>query len=481
MRFIRWLVCLLPWLGASAVFIWLCLLRVPPTGIRTLSFAFDGRSPWMNPFLPGYRTTPIGLQSEGWTGQRILGEPVYSTLRLPGVYNQLSLGLEFRTQNQPLLEIGVAQEPTREVAMQPLWSEALASGWRRVSWEGKQGYVREGQPDSALADTDMNRLLVWYASSTVPAYMDGEGQERVFPTSLRGSYDIHAVPIQGRVTFRFRVQDMNRQRQKGTLIFTLSKNGDLLSSEALSLAGSRDDRPSELYTKTLSFDGLTGGVYKLSLVADDDIFTREISSPVRHWVIGPRIYFGDQVGYATTTLPGRGWTNAQHLQLDTLHIEGLQTVRLGSVSLAVTEVQRKYALDRSVKEQATTQLFQAPRGDVRVVGDGYFALAPELLFLPAPRRLTDASRPLEEGINAVLTSYIAPRAVKDGWYRSDTTHSLPGRPGILRLTLGAPGIQTREGQVDIRSAQLTYRRPVLSGRSWFQVLWQELASAWRIL
>lgn len=481
MPFIRRLVCLLPWLGAAAIFFWLCLLRVPPSGIRTLSFTFDGRSPWMNPFLPGYRTTPIGLQFEGWAGQRIFAEPVYSTLRLPGVYNQLSLGLQFRTDNQPLLEVGIAQEPARETSFQPLWSQALASGWRPVQWQGKQGYVREGQPDSALGDTDMNRLLVWHASSTVPAYMDGEGEERVFPTSLRGSYDIHAVPIQGQLTFRLRVQDMNRKRQKGTLIFTLSKNGDLLSSEALSLAGSRDDRPSQVYAKTLHFTGLAGGVYKLSFVADDDIFTREISSPVQHWVIGPRLYFGDQVGYATTTLPGRAWTNAQHLQIDTLHVEGLQTVRLGSASLVMAEVERKYALDRSIKEGASTQLFEAPRGDVRIVADGYFALAPELLFLPSPRRLTDASRPIEEGINAILTPYIAPRPLGDGWYQSHTHHVLPGRPGVLRLTLGAPGIQTREGRVDIRSVHLTYRRAALSWRSWVDVLWQELASAWRTL
>lgn len=472
---------ILPWIGAFILFVWLCLTRVPLSGIRSLSIPFDGRSPWVQAFLPGQRATNLGLQAEGWFGQRITDEPVYSTLRLPGVYERVAVGLEFRPHNQPLVEVGFTQDPTSAFAMQPLWSEVLAQGWRRAVWQGREGYVRTGESDEALGERDMNRLLVWHASATVPEMMDAAERDRTFATALRGSYDLHVVPVNGRIFFQLQVQDMNRRRQKGLVVFTLSKNGDLLSSEALSLAGSRDDRPSEVYAKSLEFKNLQAGVYKLSVVADDDIFTRQIRSPLQHWVIGPRLYFGDQVGYATSSLPGVAWTNAQHLQVETLHIEGRQIVSFGTASVEVSRLHHSYALSRMSTERDLPQRVQAPRGDIRLIGDGYFAFAPELLFLPAPRRLTDASRPLEEGIRAVLTPYVPPQSLEDGWYLSSSTYAMSARPGTLRLTLGAPGIRERQAYLDVRAFHLVYSRSTISRYEWFRAIWRELSSAWRAL
>lgn len=466
---------------AVGVLFWLLFVRIPPSGVRSFVVGLDGRSPWVNTFLPGQRVSDVGLQPGGWVGQSIYDEPVYETLRLPGVYQQVTLGFEFRPHDQPLMDLGLTHEPAADISIQPLWSQVLAQGWRRVVLGGRQGYVREGAPDEALGEQDMNKLLVWHASSTVPAYRDAVFQERRFMTALRGSYDLHAIPVQDKITFQLQIQDINRRRQNGAVVFTLSKNGELLWSEALSLAGSRDDRPSAVYTKSLSFDHLDAGVYKLSVVADDDIFTRKISSPLQHWVIGPRLYFGDQVGYATTTLPGIAWTNAQHIQLETFHPEGRQVVTLGGAAVEVKELHQEYLLDRLPQERGGIRLVQAPQGDVRLLADGYFSLAPDLLFLPAPRRLTDASRPLEEGIQAILTPYIPPVRLDDGWYLSSSTYRIQPRPGTLRLTLSAPNLQARQTSLDVRAVRVTYVRPALSWRDWAEAVWRELASAWRAL
>ncbi len=471
----------LPWIVACFLLAWLCLTRVPLDGKRFLSIPFDGRSPWVNAFLPGQRTTALGPQEDGWVGQRITDEPVYTTLRLPGVYEQATVELEFRPHTQPLIEVGFTRDSSSDFAIQPFWSEILSKGWRRTNWKGREGYVREGEPDAALEEQDLNRLLVWHASTTVPALMDSVASDRTFATALRGSYDLHVVPVNGRISFRLQLQDMNRQREKGVVVFTLSKNGDLLSSEALSLAGSRDERPSEIYAKSLQFADLEPGVYKLSVIADDDIFTRQLQSPLSHWVIGPRLYFGDQVGYATTSLPGIAWSNAQHLQVETLHPEGKQRLTFGSAVVEVAALHHSYELSRLPAERDMPQVVHAPRGDIRIIGDGYFALAPELLFLPAPRRLTEASHPVEEGVRAILTSYIPPRPLEDGWYTSFHVYPLTARPGTLRLTLGAPGIREREASIDVRAFRLLYQRSALSSRDWLLAIWRELASAWRAL
>lgn len=471
----------IPWLAALFVLAWLVSERIPLSGVKVLSIPFDGKSPWFDPFLPGQRVSSVGLQPEGWVGQKIFKDPVYASLRLPGVYKQLRLGLVFRPHAQPIVEIGGRQEPISSFAIQPLWSKALSQGWEYVEWKGKKGYVQTGSPASLLDEEDMDKLLVWHASTTAPEWMDGEERKQTFNVALRGAHDLHVVPVKGRIHFEISLQDMNRGRQKGTVVFSLSKNGELLWSEAMSLAGSRDARPSQVYEKIIDLSNQAPGVYKLAINADDDIFIRRISSPLRRWVLGPRLYFADQIGYATSVLPGMAWTNARHLLLETLHKEGKQTVSLGGARVELQSTHTEYRLDRHENERAGAQAVQAPAGDVRMIGDGYFALSPDLLFLPAPRRLTDASDPIAEGVKAILTPYQPPRALGDGWYEAFVEYPLEDRPGTFRLALATPGMSERKGRIDIRAAHLTYTRASLDWRGWFFAVWREMASAWHKL
>ncbi len=483
MIWFRRILCAAPWLGVVLVFVWLVDKRIPLSGVRELSFPFDGRSVWFNPFLPGDRVTLVGPQSGGWIGQRIIKEPTYASLRLPGVYDHVRIGFSFRPHRQTLIDVGLRQEPDggESFAIQPLWSEALASGWKYVRANELEGYVRNEDDSAALVQKDMDRVLVWHASTTAPLRMDYVGRPRTFKVSLRGSHDLQAIPLRGTIHFEVKLQNMNRRRERGTVIFSLSKNGALLWSDALSLAGTQDERPSEIYEKMIEIRDLEPGVYKLRLIADDDTFVREIRSPLAHWVLGPRLYFGDQVGYATTTLAGMAWTNAHHIVAETLHESGAQDIALGSRTVSLVRVHTPYALARGAQDQSGILKLDAPKGDVRLLGDGYFALAEDLLFLPAPRRLTDVSDLDAEGIRAVLTPYQQPSSEGDGWYTSSQEFAIQHRPGTLRLTIGAPGIESREGSIDIRRVYLLYQRAAFSFKGWCRALLREAVSAWRAL
>jgi hypothetical protein len=124
----------------------------------------------------------------------------------------------------------------------------------------------------------------------------------------------------------------------------------------------------------------------------------------------------------------------------------------------------------------------APQGDLLVFGDGFFAFEPDALFLPKPRRLTDQSDPAAEGIEVIQTSYIPPEQLPDGWLRLSTDVALIKDSDRLRWTLGLPGITTRQGWVDIRRAEVRYRRhPADSWKDWFRLGRRELAAAWHRL
>lgn len=469
----RWLArCafVLPWICAGAIGAWFILLRFPPSGRAEFSFVFDGSSPWMDRFLPGERAYVPQTWDDGWTGQRIIMDPVYASLRTPGLYDTVDVTLEARTIRQPLVEIGMVRSlDPYQVEMRPAWSEALSKGWRHVTVGDVSGFVREGRPDRDLVEASFDRLMTWYSSGTIPAIQDAPTPTITARISFRGALDLSFIPTSEETVFSFVIQDMNRSRGGNIVAFQLTRGSDLVSTEAIGASGIYDKRPNAQYTKTLKLGRLSPGIYKLSLMMDDDVFVRSISTNVRHWVMGPRAYVADEVGYSTSTPSVTLWTNSQHLAVETAHVEGRQTVSLGTAFVDVAKTHVSYPLNRTNTERDRNVSLRIPKGDMRVVGDGYFAISPEALFYPQPRRLTDASDPIAEGVYAIRTPYIPPQRLSDGWMRLHGTFRLLPLDVRPKIVLATPGMFPRDGALDIRATRLVYTYALHSWQEW--IIW----------
>lgn len=472
---------LLPWIAGASLLVGLLFLRLPPDGVRRLSFTLDGSSPWFNPFIPSQRVSQAGVQSGGWIGQRIFKGPVYANARVPGVFDQVEIALEVRPSTQSLIELGLSQDAAGETfEIRPLWSQALSKGWRQTAACGWRGFVREDQPDAVLCQNDFEHSVLWFATSSAPKLMDTAPVEKSYEVSLRGSHDFYALPVDGKIRFDFTLQDMNRRPGTDAAIFRLSKDGVLLWSDALATGEFHAGQPSGMFQKRIEMKGLSGGVYQLSVSAPDDIFLRHISTPLRHWVIGPRLYVGDQVDFRAGVITARAWTNTRHLTVETTHRESLQTIYLGSASATLSHTHEVQALDREIDELIGPVVFLAPRGDVRVIGDGFFAFDSEALFLPQPRHLTPATDPNAEGIQTVLTSYEPVAQTSDGWMIVRAQFPIQPRQETLRLVLSVPESTDRSG-LDVRHVTLVYRRLDNSWTGWGKALLRELAMAWHAL
>ncbi len=468
---------ILIWIPAMVFAGWILAQRFPANGVATFSFPFDGRSPWFNPFQPGERVTSPGKQPDGWTGQRILQEPVYGSARVPGAYDSVDVAFDIRAKSQPLAELGLLRdEASFAFEIKPLWSEALTKGWHPVSIGDRRGFVRDGFADSELLTDDFEKLMVWQASTSEPLLSDKTGLWKTFDISLRGGHDFQVVPVNGTIDFKFLIQDVNRSRDpKNTAAFRLTHGDDVLYTESVSLSGVIDTRMSEPVEKNIRINNLAPGVYKLSFVADDDFFIRSVSTQNRHWVIGPRLYVGDTVGYRATSTPLLVYTNSIHAVADTFHNEGMQTVSIGSAKTNIDKTHTPFVLSRLPEERAGWVQLAAGKGNVRVIGDGFFALDRDASFLPRPRRLTVDANPAGEGITAILTPYSAPTELGDGWYRVTTSYALHDTSD-LKFSLALPNIFTRGGTFDIRAATIAYRRPALSPDQFMQTLRREVSA-----
>ena len=475
---------LVPWSIAFFGMIWLFVQRFPPSGIVSFDIPFDGSSAWMDPFLPAERVTSPGLQEDGWTGQSILQEPVYSAARVPGVYDTLTLDIEFRPNDQSLLEFGILRdEASLSFEFQPLWYAPLQSNaWIEAETEdGYEGFVRRGESASILETSQYATLGLWYASS-VPAIMRDEPSDVMHETivSLRGAHDFWILPAGDVIDFEIDIQDSNRRKGLDSVAVRIQKGDEIIYTDAIGVGGSRDEAMGKVVSKHLHLDGLEPGVYRVRIIAEDDVFIRGIRTTSKRFVVGPRLVFGDVVGYATSSQSAIAWSNSRHLILETFHIEGLQDVSFGKDVMTLAETHEQYHLQRTDRSPLP-QKFSAPAGDIRIVGDGFFSFTPEAFFVPQPRRLTVFTDPDAEEIVGIVTPYERPIDLGDGWYRGRVIYTLDPSRDHSRFALSAPGLFAEEGAVDIRQVTLTYQRPRLDWKEWFRVVRQELANAWHRL
>lgn len=468
----------LPWLFAVGLFAWIFINRFPPSGVYTASSVMDGNSPFINPFLPSERVSVPGEQPEGWIGQRITGDPTYFTARIPGPYETAEVEIEFKPLRQPLLEFGIVRDESGgALELGPMYSAELQSdSWVKFS----RGYVKKGMAPATLTKNDPEGLAIWSAPATMPELKDEARPMSETKTSLRGAHDFYFVPAGGSLDVALALQDVNRKRGNTSASFRLFRGDEELKREVIGTSGSGDKKMGQVFEHRIFLKDALPGVYRISMQSDDEVFIRSVKTTSKRWVIGPRLNFGDTVGFATSTLAGQAWTTSRHVLMETFHREGLQTISLGAKEVKVIRTHETFRIDR-VDSDWRSQELKAPKGDIRFLGDGWFALKPEAYFEPKPKRLTDGTDLKLENIEGVITAYKKPEDLKDGWLRARTSFKLDPSADRLRFVLSAPGISSRMGAVDVRRITIKYQRPPMNLPEWFRLVKQEAVNAWRRL
>ncbi|HEU0051461.1 MAG TPA: hypothetical protein VFQ60_05410 [Patescibacteria group bacterium] len=467
-----WTARLLPWFVCLAMFLWLVSFRFPISGVSRFFFPFDGKSRWLDAFLPADRVTPIGAQPDGWIGQRITGDPVYATAHAPALFDRVLVGFDIRPINVSLIELGLLRDAAAQsFELHPLFSAALAQGWHRVALSGRTGYVKDGLSDSTLLSEDFSSLLTWGGDVSSLTLMDhGLFEEKEYPTAWQGTYDVYVIPIDGRLSFTISVQDANLTRQGSVALIRVLHNQQVVATDVIQSSGN----PDQILKKTILLQSLPAGVYRLSISADDRVSTVTMKTNARHWVIGPALNIGKGSNIKL-------WTNSVHLTMRAARNEGRQTIRFGSTQTNITDLDQAVESDRSPNETDRVGEITIPNGNLDLIGDGFFTLDPQALFYPKPRRLTDATNLSQEGIRAVLTPYEQPESLGGGWYHVHTSFALPFSQDQLRFMLSLPGIEIRTGSADIRSVELVYTRPKLSWTEFWCAVRKELGLAYHRL
>lgn len=288
----------------------------------------------------------------------------------------------------------------------------------------------------------------------------------VLETGLRGPLDILTYVGKGEtLSWTFTVQNINRFWYKDSLRLELWDMEKKLWEQEFGTTGKGQPskRPSPEFPISIVRDNLPEGTYRLRLVVNDELLTKRIVTSQHLLMFAKSVYVVESPeyhsalrkdAYPPTTLV----TNSSSISLVTDHDDGLQTVRVNNQDVTLKDL-HVFSTVENLPERSTLFL---PRNDVRINGNGYFAFAPEQLFLPRWEPYT-AYTPGEDlrNIAFIIGNYPQPQQQGDVLVANAMFNGPVLQPGTKEavFSLSFPGLKENQRMIGLDQVRVTFSEP----------------------
>jgi hypothetical protein len=442
----------------------------PPTGRFVMNSAWPAPHPQLSELKPVARTVVTGGEVA------LRGGPVYFDVAPPTPYE--SVTVEANVLPGAAANLELAARATADGRYQPgaSYSRTLAAlDWPTVTSGDLTLYQRHRDfvsVDDFLATATTAATLTYPAAvaMTAPPARPSTG-ERTYALSARGAHRLFARVAAGEhLRLSLLVQDMNRQVGADSARLTVFRAGSETALASVSLPDDGDSTedwrstaPREL---TLDWAADAAGEYWLAFDASDDLFIRQLSSPLMEFGFLNRLYLGDEVGYdAASAAPATVLVNGRRLEAKAMTADAIQTIAVGGRGLAIPTVGETVASDLS-----GPTLVDIPHRGLVLTTDGRLTLG----GLPSPAVMTMGPQDDETGLDKADINYLLTKTgdverLANGSYLLRVTYrtkDLALTPtGKYRFVLDvAEGING--SYPVILSVRLTWQRPPMNLVAW---------------
>ena len=401
------------------IFFWLVNIALVPDGIFTTTKIVNERSPYIDSILPDARTeVPYQDNNDEWA-QKIIGDPAFFFVHPQRAFPQASVEVKFKNTGVPIVELGVlADVTTGAYTLQPLQNLIIDnSSWSKIKSNGAillQRQKKFASIDEFLSALPAREQIATYHFGLSPPYRlvdyRASGTEQTINVSLRGSHEFYTYVKNEKLNFIFSFMDMNRQVGEDVVVLAvINEDGQPVAEVRAQDDGdtSSNNKGSVQRELTLAADNLPEGVYKIQMKADDDIFFRTIKTAQQKITFLNQVWLADEVGYRDGGGNMQLWTEGKDLKMVTRHAAGVQTVVVGSGTVAITQPFWEY--NYAPPESGLINISLSQREDLLIKTNGHFAFSKAQYFNPDPVRLvadTDLDR-LE--VNYIIANYTPPQ------------------------------------------------------------------------
>lgn len=474
---------------ACVPFVWLSFIASAPGGSRTVSWTPGEFSPFITSPLPSDRVSDV---QEGERGAYIslTGEPAYIGVFAPSAaFTSATVTVEFDPHNAFAFELGgltnLAAYAFDFRALSNSVVEALE--WPQLPMSTSSPFLVFAKHSTQASVQDFldhppaRTAIVTYRASLPGVYREPNyaplDRPQTFDVSLRGSHEYVTYIKNEAFSLSLTYQDINRTfGPDDGYVRVYNEEGIVVASAAIVDDGNTSEN--QVYAKktvTLAGNGWAEGVYRVELSGTSDIVWRTFVTSQRYMAFKNRLFVADDVGYLPTDRRTSFVTNSKSLVFETLHADSAQEIAIGEdvvrIPLPHTKT-RATILDDGVVAGVTDA------GDVKMTGEGKFALSRGAFFDPDPHSLT-VNTDVNDGTLAYLVAELpAVSTTADGWRSASTTFdlaSLVQEAGAYKFALSLPGRVVDEEPIDIHRISVTFHKEPISLRT---AIWQELR-AWK--
>lgn len=462
--------------------VWLFVIDLTPSGRFSTRVVAGERSPYLDRFLPADRALEPERGPDG-KFQRIVDEPVYASVHLPGEFDTMDVHVEFQNDDQPIVEVGllVNDDPPQYV-LEPLQNLLIDdSDWDRMEENGVVLLQREkiyGSITDFLANPpDRDTIATYHYHLDDPYRIQDYRPSNEFATvhvPLIGYHEFYTYvkdePLSLSTPF-FVEQSLEGDRSLTILVY--NEQGELVASagnhggecweapkEVCNQFGCWEDSvacaPGTPYPLGLVAE-LPEGVYKVVLKASDRIRIRSIVTRQRFLsFVGP-VHIGPIGSWPTVTF----FTNGKHLRFYGDNGGSPERIEVGEGTVETPLAQTWYAID--VTEPGVVESV-AHGSEFVIASDGKIAFSKDQFFDPDPARLNWNTDLDALDVNFVIAEYASPTKNGD-WMSVGATFDLAGavdENGVAKLVLAAPGVEELQQEIRVHAVELSLKRSAMS-------------------
>lgn len=460
------------WLILAIIVGWLIYLGVVPGG--RISYVYDFSEPgyFIRNLTPAERIEPPagGAPASPAGRQKIIGDPVYFTLRTPRTFNTARLTVKFKNDNDfSVIEAGVLSDKTVwRYQMRPLQNkviENLTGRWlaaesdglmllqRRKRFDTVAAFLNDLPPDGEVAvynyEFDRPFLLADYEAAS----------GLIIDQPLRGPHRFYTYIKDEPLDFEFKFLSLNRNKDRDAVELKLYRGDELIAEKQLADIGngSDDKRTGETKRLVLSRDDLAEGMYKIDLDVNDDIVTKSIKTRQHILTILAKVWLADD-----DRSDLKLYTDSRQVVAETTNPAKLQTIEIAGRRLKLAETYRQFG----VSAGGGISEIRLPKDDVIIAGDGVFSFSSSSLINPNLTKAVGGVDLDREGINYILARY-RPAKVEEGWltataefdlrqaYREDGKYNfLISIPGLKAEAADGRAVEVGEIRIDLLGTTL---------------------------
>lgn len=460
---------------AVSVFVWLSLVSAAMSGERTVTWTPGERSPFITSPLPAERVSDV-QQSPTGPFISIQNEPVYMGIFPPSDdFTSVDVTLAFNPHNAFALELGgMTNLAAYAFDFRALSNHTLENlPWTQLPSTIKNEVLFAKQSIKAsltdfLAHQPSRNAVVTYRATLPGTYRDPSytplGRQQTFNVSLRGSHEYVTYIKNEAFDLSLQYQDINRTfgPDEG-YIRVYSEDGTRLVDESIIDDGNTtEDQTYSIHTINIHKTGLPEGVYRVELSGTSDIVWRQFTTTQRFMAFKNTLYIADDVGYLSTDRQTTFVTNSKSLALQTFHAESAKSIALGSSTIAIPQ---SHVIVRSAVTDGGVVAGKTDAGDIKIIGEGKFALSKDLFFDPDPKPLTASTNLNDPAIQYVYASLPPVATDASGWRTATATFdlaSLAKESGAYKFALSLPGLSVDHESVDIHQLTATFHKAPIS-------------------